>query len=391
MSKIRVCNVLEEGRFGGPQRRVLQVAKALNSYNIDTHVVYSKYDSEKLSQELSQAAISNSAINITRLTREKKMLARYFVCFFTEIIRLFTLFRREKFDLVHVNGSYQFKGAIAGKLAGIPVVWHLNDTSMMPVLKKLCVIISRYCAVGFIVAGNRVYHYYYLDGASLEQKPCIEIHAPVDTTVFDPRRVVGNSRVDEYDGVKVLTVSNINPTKGLKYFVEMASILALRHENLIFFIAGSVLRSQEKYYQNLKRLVTSNKLMSNFLFLGKVDNVPSVLKGADVCVFTSLSEASPTAIWEAMSMGKPIVTTDVGSVNQYIEDGKSGFIVPVKDSKALAEKVEILIKNPTLRQKMGAEARRVAKEKLDVSIAAEKHALFYRKILEMQRNRTGTA
>ena len=80
-------------------------------------------------------------------------------------------------------------------------------------------------------------------------------------------------------------------------------------------------------------------------------------------------------------MGKAIVTTDVGSVNQYIEDGISGFIVPVKDVDALCRKVEILLENSDLRIKMGVEARSVAKRYLDISIAAEKHATIYRKIL----------
>ena len=82
-----------------------------------------------------------------------------------------------------------------------------------------------------------------------------------------------------------------------------------------------------------------------------------------------------------MSMGKAVVTTNVGSVNQYIEDGKSGFIVPVKDAEALSRKVEILLNNENLRNAMGKEARKTAKKYLDISIAAKKHADFYKKIL----------
>lgn len=383
---IRVANIIEEGRFGGPQARIVLVAEALKKYGIETHVVYSKYDSDKLSQKLSRAGISNSAINITRLTREKKVLARYLICFFAEVIRLYLLFRREKFDLVHVNGSYQFKGALAATMAGIPVIWHLNDTSIMPIVKKMCIFIAKYCASGFIVAGQRVYNYY-IRGTALDRKLSIEIHAPVDTTVFDPKCVVPDKRLDKYDGIKIVSVSNVNPTKGLECFIETASSLTQRYKNLHFFVGGAVLSSQVKYYHTLKKLVASKNLSSdNFTFLGRVDNVPTVLKSADICIFTSLAEASPTAVWEAMSMGKAIASTDVGSVRQYIEDGKSGFIVPIKDSKALSKKVEILAKDPLLRQKMGSEARAVAKKRLDVSIAAEKHAIFYRKILGLQKD-----
>ena len=80
-------------------------------------------------------------------------------------------------------------------------------------------------------------------------------------------------------------------------------------------------------------------------------------------------------------MGKAVVTTDVGSVRQYIEDGISGYIVPVGDTKALINKVQDLILSPELAKRMGMVAREVAKEKLDVLPAAQKYADFYKQVL----------
>ncbi len=383
MSQIRVCNVDEEGRFGGPARRIVQVAKALKQHGVDTHVVYPKYDSGKFAQELSKAGISSSALNITRLSKEKKVLARYVFYFFVEIYRLCMFFRRHRFDLVHVNGSYQFKVALAAKLAGIPFVWHLNDTQMDAMVKTICTVIAKHCASGFIVTGKRVYDYY-IRGTALEQKPFFEIQVPVDTTVFDPNHVVPDKRVIQSQGIKIVTVSGINPTKGLEYFIEMAENLLARHNDLVFFVAGAEFSSQRKYSADLKRKISEAKLTDkNLIFLGMVDDVPSLLKGADIFVYTSTSESGPAAVWEAMSMGKAVVTTDIGGVPQYIEDGVSGFIVPIRDAKALSEKVELLLNDPDLRQEMGTEARIVAQKNLDLSLAAQKHAFFYRRILSL--------
>lgn len=380
---LHVCNVDEEGRFGGPERRIVQVAKALKQHNVDTHVVCPKYDSEKFAQELSLAGIPYSALNITRLSKEKKVLTRYVLCFFVEIYRLCMFFRRHRFDLIHVNGSYQFKSALAGKLAGIPVVWHLNDTQMDTIVKTVCTVLARYCALGFIITGKRV-HDYYIHGTTLEKKPYFEIQVPVDTTVFDPIHSTPDKRVCQAHGRKIVTVSGINPTKGLEYFIEMASSLAQDHNDLSFFVAGAEFSSQKTYYEYIKELVASSKLTNKiFKFLGMIDDIPSFLQGADIFVFTSVSESGPAAVWEAMAMGKAIVSTDVGSVNQYIEDGVSGFIVPIKDAKALSEKVGLLLDNPELRQKMGEKARVIAQKNLDISIAAQKHAYFYRRILSL--------
>ncbi len=382
MRQLHVCNVDEEGRFGGPERRIVQVAKALKQIGVETHVVYPQYESEKFGKEISKAGLLGSALKITRLSKERKILKRYITFFFVEIYRLCRFFRKHQFDLVHVNGSYQFKVAVAAKFAGIPVVWHLNDTKMDAPVKKICTFFATYCASGFIVAGQRVYDFY-IRGTVLEQKPYIEIHAPVDTAVFNPETVISDTAIFHDHNKRVVTVSGINPTKGVEYFIEMADLLLRDCKDISFFVAGAELTSHKKYSQDIQELCIAKSLTDKMKFIGMLDNVPSFLKGADVCVFTSISEASPSAVWEAMSMGKAVVTTDVGSVRQYIEDGGSGFIVPVRDAGALSEKVKLLLNNPVLRQKIGDEARRVAQKQLDVSIAAQKHASFYNDIVSL--------
>lgn len=386
--RLHVCSIDEEGRFGGPEYRITQIAKALklSGQDVETHVVYPKDDSEKFAKELSRAGISKSALNITRLSKEKKIFIKYFIRFIPEIILLFLFFRKGRFDLVQVNGSQQFKGALAAKMAGIPVIWVLEDTLMAKSVKKTCTILAKYTASGIIVVGQRVFDYY-IRGTSLESKPIIEIHPPVDTTLFNPKKIEFDKRITQLPGRKIVTVSGINPTKGLEFFIEMASQLFKRHDDLFFFVAAPNFKSQRKYYQYLMRLVADSNLSSERIkFLGMIDDVPSFLKSADIFVFTSISESGPMAVWEAMSMGKAIVTTDVGSVNQYIINGESGFIVPIKDPKALCEKVEILLNDPALRQSMGAAAQAIAKKKLDISIGAEKYANFYRRILSLEKS-----
>ena len=224
MSQIGVCNVNEEGRFGGPQRRVILVARELKKLGVNTHVVYPKLDSEKFAMELRRADVSGSALDITRLSKEKRILSRYIRRFFIEIYLLSRFFRERNIDLIHVNGSYQFKIAMAARLSGIPFVWHLNDTSMDTIVKSVCTILAKHWASGLILAGNKV-HEYYVRGTALEEKPCYEIEAPVDTEVFDPNRAVPDVRISGASGKKIVTVSGIDPVKGLEYFIQMAADL----------------------------------------------------------------------------------------------------------------------------------------------------------------------
>lgn len=383
--KIRVCNIDEEGRFGGPENRIVQIAKAINDSDefIENYVIFPSYDSKRFAHKLSIAHVQNSPMNITRLSKERNILIRYIFRFIPEVILLFLFFRKEKFDLVQVNGSQQFKGAIASKLAGIPLIWLLEDAMMSSIVKRICTFLARFTASGIIVVGKKVYDYY-IKGTSLEKKQIIEIHPPVNTILFDKKSVQLDENLEKFQGTKIVTVSGINPTKGLEYFIEMASELVMLYDNLYFFIAAPNFKSQEEYFKNLMGIIKSSNLTDdNLKFLGMIDNIPSFLKSGDIFVYTSISESGPMAVWEAMAMGKAIVTSDVGSVSNYLVDGESGFIVPPQNSDALIEKVDLLINDKALREQMSAKVRSIVTKRLDVSIAAKKYANFYRKILSI--------
>jgi glycosyltransferase involved in cell wall biosynthesis len=251
----------------------------------------------------------------------------------------------------------------------------------MPFLIK---IIFKFLAVSFcdafITAGERVKDYY-LSDKRFSKKSVMEIQAPVDTSIFDPQKVSPHQKIGCFEGLKMVTVGNINPLKGIEYLVEMASILNKKFDNLNFFLVGPHLASQNEYLEKLFGLIKYLKLR-NVHFHGPSDNVPSVLRASDIYVCSSIAEASPISVWEAMAMAKPIVSTDVGDVARFIKDGENGFVVPTKYAAALAEKVGQLIEDKKLRKSFGARARDVAVRYLDVSICAKRHAEFYRKIIK---------
>ncbi len=83
-------------------------------------------------------------------------------------------------------------------------------------------------------------------------------------------------------------------------------------------------------------------------------------------------------------MEKAIVSTDVGDVPRFIRDGENGFIVPTKDAQSLAEKVDLLIREPNRRTTFGKKARLTAIQHLDIQLAGEKHNQAYRTILGME-------
>ena len=82
----------------------------------------------------------------------------------------------------------------------------------------------------------------------------------------------------------------------------------------------------------------------------------------DVFVFPSLFEGFGLVLLEAMAMGLPIITTTHTAGPDLIEEGREGFIVPIRDANAIAEKLTRLHEDRSLRDEMSASARRRAKE-----------------------------
>lgn len=378
-SKIKVANVFEEGRFAGPLAWVVAVAERLQRGGIESIVIFPKKNSDFFHKKLTEKGIQTRRLSLHCLTRQKVGLVRYFILFIYEVISLYKMIKKEDVDIVNCNNSWQIKGVLAGKLAGKKLVWTVHETERPHFINIIFKFLALYFCDAFMTAGERARSYYLEDGKFVK-KQIMVVQSPVDTSVLEPQKVKEDPKIARYRGIKIVTVGNISRIKGIEYFVEMASILNKRYKNLNFVIVGPQFKSQKRYSQRLYNRL--EKLgIGNVDFYGRSDDVPSVLKAADIYVCSSIAESSPLSVWEAMTMAKPIVSTDVGDVKRFIKNGENGFVVPTKNATAMAEKVGLLIENEQLRGDFGQQARGVALKYLDVEICAKKHAEFYKEIM----------
>lgn len=379
---MRIANIIEEGKLGGPQVRICAVAAALRG-QADTTVIMPVENSEAFQLRCDALGVSYRALPITRITREWQVAVRYVLLSFFEVSRLARVLKKDEFDIVHVSGgSWQFKGVFAAKLAGKKVLWHLNDTSMPGFIRRLFSVISR-LADGFIFASERSRVYY--DGMVRQDQPEFVIPAPVDGCAFDPSgEYLGeNELVDRWTGkVVVGTVANVSPVKGLDVLIRSAAKLKKQGFNVQFVVIGAIYPSQQRYFVDLQQLAAELSL-DNIEFVGTKDDVRPLMKRFDIYLCSSNAESSPISVWEAMAMAKPVVSTDVGDVPIYVKDGDSGFIVGVGDVDAMAERLARLIENTTMRQEFGEKAREMAVRELDISRCAERHLAAYQEILSL--------
>ncbi len=377
MSIPRIAQILEEGRWGGPQLRATQIARHLLGKGIRTVIFMPKKESDFFCSQLKKNELEFHRINLTRLTKDPFTLINYFFTFFVEIFTLAYFLKKEQCNIVHCNGAYQIKGAIAGRLAGKKVIWHLNDTKQPWLVHKIFYHVSK-LAHGFIVAAESVQNYYLPQ--NLKDRPVSIIQAPVDTAFLNPDSIDPAPDILALNGPKIVITANIVPVKGLEYFIEMAAHLMDKNIRANYIIVGAEFSSQKRYKKMIHKLIEKYHL-NNVHFLGQRADVPAILRASDIYVCSSINEASPISVWEAMSMGKSIVSTDVGDVAKFIKEGETGFIVPTCNAEKLAEKVKILIENPEMRKEFGRRARETAVRHLDIKIAVRKHENFYRQII----------
>lgn len=377
---MKILNVTLDGRIAGPQLQVLELSKILNKkFKIESIVIFPDDNSEKLKKMLISNNVKFKSVKLHRLSKNLFSILKWFLTFFKEILDLKRIIDYENPDLVHCYGSWQWKGILAGKISGKKLIWHLNDTRINFIIKSVFNFLKRF-PNGFVIEGSRVGKYYFKNYKI--NKPFAEINAPVDTKKFNPVNIRKSNYLS--GDTKIVSVGNVNPYKGIEYLIEAASILKRRKLTPSFYVIGGLFDSQARYISGLQKKILQYNLI-NFKFFGSSGMIPNILKEADLYVCSSVSEASPISVWEAMSMGKAIVSTDVGATSDFIKDEENGFIVPVYDAIGLADKIEILLKNSELCEKFGKISREIAMNELDISVCAEKLIRFYTNLLNEKR------
>jgi glycosyltransferase involved in cell wall biosynthesis len=116
-------------------------------------------------------------------------------------------------------------------------------------------------------------------------------------------------------------------------------------------------------------------------FLGRRDDVPSILAASDLVALASLWEGNPLSVMEAMAAGKACAMTAVGAIPELMEHGRSGFVVAPGDAKALADAMQVLLDDDALRSQVGAAARERALRKFDHRLMVDAYQDLYLRTL----------
>lgn len=157
----------------------------------------------------------------------------------------------------------------------------------------------------------------------------------------------------EQERPTVIMVARIDPLKDIETFIKTAEIVSKEIPDVLFKLYGPV--NDKKYFKECEALVEQLKITDNFMFAGLTNSPQSAYNEGDVVMLTSISEAFPFVVLEAMACEKVVVSSDVGGTKEVL-DG-FGYVIKPKDYQEFADKVMYILKNPDIAREMGLDAR----------------------------------
>ena len=299
---------------------------------------------------------------------------------------LYRLFLREKPDIVHNVGLKAILwGGLAARLAGVKGI--VSAVSGLGVLFS-----PDYPHQSLRMAVTSVLKYIHRS-----EGVCCIFHNLEDRDVLLKAGVVKEQQcfrtmgsgidLDEYaycpepsEGkIHVLFTARMVEDKGMLVLVDAASRLKDEFaESVDFILCGGL--------DTNPNAITKEQLESlcdgtYIKWLGMRSDVLRLLRESHIFAFPSYyKEGLPKSCIEAAAVGRPVVTCDSTGCRDAVEDGTTGFLVPVKDSGALAERLRWLITHPQERKQMGEAARAFAEKTFAIKEVVDTHMDVYRRI-----------
>lgn len=188
----------------------------------------------------------------------------------------------------------------------------------------------------------------------------------------------------------ILAVSRLVYKKGLRYLIEAIPQVRSARKFRVVIVGWGPLRAE------LEGLISRLGVEGKVIMAGGVgrDQISKYYNMADIFVMASIMDESgnlddqSVAITEAMACGKPIIATDWEGNRLAVKDGVNGFIVPEKDSSAIAGALDKLIDSPQLRREMGRQGLKLAEEEFNFDIIGRNLSQIFKDILQKRHETT---
>lgn len=369
---VKIMQIIGRMNVGGPAVLVADLMRNLDHQRFTT-VLLTGYCDENESDYLDQVAKDVHPVRIPGLGRSispLKDLGAFFL--------LIREIRKFKPDVIHTHTA---KAGVLGRLAGLiarpqakrvhTFHGHLLHGYFSPGKTRLVILLEK--ALGFIThrsiaIGNVVKNDLVQAGIAQDSKFEVIYPGLQDLEKYPKKDALDTLALDPNKRYLVF-VGRLTKIKRPERLIDLARFLKDKYPECCLLIAGAgeMLKTLSIQAQREELPVT---------FLGWRNDIGMILSASDIAVLCSDNEGIPLTLIQASQAGLPIVSTDVGSVSDFVIDGTTGFLTEVS-SKGLIEGVSVLLDDPALCERFGKAGQERAQRFFSSRAMVEHHERLY--------------
>jgi glycosyltransferase involved in cell wall biosynthesis len=371
---VKIVHVIARLNVGGAALSVLELAAAQQDRGHDVLVVAGRIPHGEASMEHVAEELGVNHLHLPTLQRELSPIADA-----RSVHALWTLIRENRPDVVHTHTAKAgTTGRIAARFAGdahpraIVHTYHghvltgyfstRRERIYRAIERALAAVTDRLIAVSEEVRDDLV---------SLGVAPASKF--AVVPYGFDlDGRLGGDGELDAGDGFVIGWAGRLTEIKQPLDLVRAAA----RVEGSLLVLAGD-----GELRGSVEALARELGIEDRVRLLGYVDDIGSWYSAFDVFLLTSLNEGTPVVAIEALAAGVPVVATDAGGTRTVVDDGGTGYLVPIGDVDALVDRLTRLRDDPELRARFAQAGRERMRERFSITRMVDDIDRLYEEIL----------
>ena len=354
--KIRILYTTPNFDTAGSGKVIYDLAKELNSEKFEVEIACN-HDKGALFQEIKKLGLP---IHLMQVTKPLKP----YLSLWSRIKPIANFFKIQRYDIVHSwHWSSDWSEVLAAKRSGAKFVYTKKAMTWGNIHWKIRSYLS-----DFILTINPEMRNYF----SYKKNQAL-VPLGIDTDYYKPLTDIaeGNQKF------KIITVANLVAVKGIEVLIR--AIYELQNTSIVLEVLGD---TRDPYALVLEALVAELKMESQITFLGKHTDVRPFLQQADLYVIPSKKEGMPMALVEAMSMGLPVLGSDISGIN-YVLQNFPEYLFEEGNATLLSKKIDFIYKKSFAeRREIGQAMREHCVSTFSIQKFIKSHEELYISLIE---------
>jgi glycosyltransferase involved in cell wall biosynthesis len=363
---IKVLMVVCNNVLNGTERYVVDLASHLSKEIFDVHIA------TPIKGPLSEIIAAN---NLKEIIYDNNKTIYYS---FKGLRNLYKIIKSNKYDIVHANAKFQ--PCLIAKIAGVKLVvetkhgifYSKEQLINIPFWRKQYEKAKQYF-VNKIIAINKNDKMTLMKYFKIHERKINVIYNGLNFEEIKKKIQRNNDRknISGHQNIVIGNIGRLTFQKAQEVLLEAFKKIVSKHKNTMLVIIG--IGENEK---KLKEYVKVNNLHDNVIFKGYISDIFEEMRKLSMLVLTSRFEGTPYVIFESMALGIPVITTDVGGINNILTDGHDSLITDCDSPESTAVAIEKLITDTKLRENIINNAMQTV-QKFTVQRMAAETAAFY--------------